>query len=614
MTIFCCQQTRVVSEKVEAVPTDLVRVAMRDQVISQIGMDTGLEILDIGDFSKGELLGSGTSSKVHLFVRNSDGQKFAGKLLKCEVGSREYINEAKIMNSCSRNCANIVNMIGITTTPNCILMDYHANGSLDVALLEDNKNVNNGLETEFPFLRRLSFILDMCKAVTALHFRNVCHRDIAMRNLLLSDDKKRVLLTDFSLSRVVSSAIETQSTLTNFLPKESAPETIGTRSSSTTGRRNYERHYSMKSDVWNLGITMWGIIEKNVSLGTKWQQPPSRLPTKCLPHKNIFNRKDDLWRAMLRCWHIRPELRPQSWELQQQVRNLLENPLCYDNDNEGYITYLSTPGTANLESTYDDQLFANSYSQSTMDCYRQNVNISELQCSNTNLKVNSAPSSLFSEQESAYSLKKITEPGVSCFKGRDIKMLGPNLGEDTSPKKEKHEILLSKLNDEYISDCLTPLVPNISSFFKSGSIIMGNRSCKKLRVAGNKSGKVTPKSYLGVNWGMKFFKRLGSLTSVINSSLTSVTNTSTSCVEDSEVCDRVEYCSPLDVSFRSSATNIAYCGDRHFFGSSCMLIEPGKVDSSEYLVSPKLQSVKENSLSSTHITCDVAPRFNISVK
>merc|ERR1719320_261477 len=131
------------------------------------------------------------------------------------------------MNSCSNVCSKIVNLFGITTKPRCLVMDYYINGSLDVALLEDDKNTKLGGKTEFPFLLRLGYILDMCKAISELHLRNICHRDIAMRNLLLSDDKKHVLLTDFSLSRAVSSALKTQSTITSILPKESAPETIG---------------------------------------------------------------------------------------------------------------------------------------------------------------------------------------------------------------------------------------------------------------------------------------------------------------------------------------------------------------------------------------------------
>merc|ERR1719320_711317 len=186
------------------------------------------------------------------------------------------------MKSCSNACATVVNLVGIITMPKCLVLEYYVNGSLDIALRKDKLNMKRGQkESEFPFLRRLGYILDMCKAVNQLHQVNICHRDIAMRNLLLSDDKENVVLADFSLSRIVSSAIETQSTLTAIVPKKSPPETYR--------KNNWERHYSLKSDIWSLGVTMFEIIDKELDEFEDKEELPSGFSMQQLPPAGIFN-------------------------------------------------------------------------------------------------------------------------------------------------------------------------------------------------------------------------------------------------------------------------------------------------------------------------------------
>merc|ERR1719513_321617 len=104
---------------------------------------------------------------------------------------------------------------------------------------------------------------------------------------------------------------------------------------------------------------MYRIIEWELSIGKKWHQPPHRVPSECLPSKSLFNRKDDLWWAILRCWNPNPEIRPHSWELQKWIGDVLENPWNL-NENEDYITRFSSSDTTNLESTYEDRIASSS--------------------------------------------------------------------------------------------------------------------------------------------------------------------------------------------------------------------------------------------------------------
>merc|ERR1719317_660788 len=85
--------------------------------------------------------------------------------------------------------------------PKILLLEYYFNGSLDNALLKDFEKHGGDEGAEFPILRRLAFIVQLCKAVSHLEKHNIAHRDLASRNLLLSDERQRVVLCDFSLAR-----------------------------------------------------------------------------------------------------------------------------------------------------------------------------------------------------------------------------------------------------------------------------------------------------------------------------------------------------------------------------------------------------------------------------
>jgi len=184
-----------------------------------------------------------------------------------------------------------------------------------------------------------------------------------MRNLLLSDDKKHVILTDFSLSRVVRSAIQRQATVTDLVPKKSAPETIIQSNSSKFGLKNWETWYSLKSDIWSLGVTMFEIIDKEELRDIKESKDmPRSFSTKWLPSTQVFNRMQDVWILILRCLNERPEDRPQSWDVQEQIETLIADPWNTGTENDNYIR-APFIGITRLDSSIDDQSLGSYYSQ-----------------------------------------------------------------------------------------------------------------------------------------------------------------------------------------------------------------------------------------------------------
>merc|ERR1719233_1685136 len=90
-------------------------------------------VFKMTDFSLKEKVGRGNNSDVRLLERVADNKKFAGKMLK-DASCNAFLNEAKIINSLTESCVNIVNLVGIITNPQCLVLQFYKNGDLGTAL------------------------------------------------------------------------------------------------------------------------------------------------------------------------------------------------------------------------------------------------------------------------------------------------------------------------------------------------------------------------------------------------------------------------------------------------------------------------------------------------
>jgi len=324
------------------------------ELVESIRSQTGLQIFELQDFIIEKEVGKGSNSNVCLFVRTTDKRKFAGKMLK-QGSYWSLINEASIMKEVSKLCTNIACLEGITVNPKCLVLQYYKNGDLGTALMRDNEKVDRGSTSEFPFLKRLSYIRDVCNAVSFLQKSYVCHRDLAMRNLLLSDDKEHVLLTDFTLSRVVEGFFNKQITFTDSLPKLAPPETFQSGKIDSATKDDGGWLYSLKSDIYGLGMTMFEVMTKKQFLRPMHHQSylPTELPRHILPPKHLFNRAWDLWFVIRRCWNTEIQKRPWSWEVLDNIRELLKNPVT-SNTSRVYYNRYSPKSSLALNSTHSN--------------------------------------------------------------------------------------------------------------------------------------------------------------------------------------------------------------------------------------------------------------------
>jgi len=481
------------------------------EVESVIGRESGLGIFEKRDFVFKKILGSGANSEVRLIVSVGNKRKFAGKIL--HGGSVcSLLNEASIMRNGSLICANIAHVEGIIVKPKMLVLRYYKNGDLGSALVRDNEKFSCDSASDFPFLKRLTYIQDLCKAVDFLHRSNTCHRDLSMRNLLLSDDKEHVLLTDFTLSRVVHGSLETQKTITPDVSINSPPEVF----------RHHElgRYYSVKSDIWGLGIAMFEIIEKKFFLQPRKgkYKLPTELPKKWLPSKAVFDKGQFLWCEILRCWDTDPKKRPWSWEVLGEITKMVKNPrISFAND--GYFTRFETCTSANSNTipttvsttrywaptlTRKDLLIGRTTTGDFNESFASEVTLNSVADWNSTHKVQ----------------RSITTPDLNV---RMANTLGPRNSVPCS-----HLLTVRNLG------------PHRSQF--------------------------------------KFTTNLSLVSSTgtsINSSLMSTSFPEfSSSRTNNQYCDPDLYCSPLSLtpSNDSDVTNIRFCNDRHFFNAAAMKI------------------------------------------
>jgi len=141
--------------------------------------------------------------------------------------------------------SNVVQLVGVCVNPAkklAIITEFLDNGSLLTFL----KNPSNQISTAMV----LGWARGICAGVTHLHFENIVHRDLACRNILLTQhlDPK---VSDFGLSRKTITNSSGQTKTDTGPLKWMAPEAL------------MNRIYSTKSDVWAFGCVIVEMVTRD---------------------------------------------------------------------------------------------------------------------------------------------------------------------------------------------------------------------------------------------------------------------------------------------------------------------------------------------------------------
>lgn len=264
---------------------------MQSPYISELMLD-GVTVQEkigagnFGDVYKGEWMG------VTVALKSLKGRASPEK-------SQDFEQEAMLLKELRH--PNIVSFFGIYVQGKQQYMAFQwcSGGALDTHL---RQKLANG--ATYSTLTLLKMADDAAKGMMFLASRDIVHRDLALRNLLLlkTSGSVDVVVSDFGMSRLLEGDdVYSVSAPTKIAYRWAAPEAIK------------QGMFSSSSDVWSYGVTLWEIfsygekpychmsnqdvVEQVCVSGGKRLKQPEGCP-------------DAAYQLMKRCWSIKPSQRP----------------------------------------------------------------------------------------------------------------------------------------------------------------------------------------------------------------------------------------------------------------------------------------------------------------
>ncbi|XP_048863169.1 tyrosine-protein kinase Mer [Brienomyrus brachyistius] len=272
--------------------------------------------------SIGKVLGEGEFGSVmegQLKLQDGTSEKVAVKTMKMDNFSQreieEFLNEAACMKDFHH--PNVIKLVGVCLEVGSacfpkplVILPFMKYGDLHSYLLcsrlEDSPQY-------LPTQMLLKFMIDVAMGMEYLSSKNFLHRDLAARNCMLRDDMT-VSVADFGLSKkIYSGDYYRQGRIAKMPVKWIAVESLA------------DRVFTVKSDVWAFGVTMWEIATRGMTPYPGVQNHEIydylleghrlKQPADCL---------DDLYDIMFSCWRTDPSDRPDFTKVRARLEELAE--------------------------------------------------------------------------------------------------------------------------------------------------------------------------------------------------------------------------------------------------------------------------------------------------
>lgn len=223
-------------------------------------------------------LGQGTYGVVYAARRTTDGRRVAIKVIPCK-NDTEADEAMKEYNACQavQGHPNVVQLLELFID----IPDPHFNGAAFGAAGLQKQVVLQSLKVkmgsvalkyicivtelykentlfdllaqrtggELPEKQIWSYAEQLFGALAFMHERSLIHRDLKPSNVLMADKRRKIVLTDFGLSRWIKSDEYAQTRIGTM--QYMAPEQM-------------QRHYNHQSDVWAAGCLVYAMCSARV--------------------------------------------------------------------------------------------------------------------------------------------------------------------------------------------------------------------------------------------------------------------------------------------------------------------------------------------------------------
>uniref|UniRef100_A0A8B9HCP0 receptor protein-tyrosine kinase n=1 Tax=Astyanax mexicanus TaxID=7994 RepID=A0A8B9HCP0_ASTMX len=306
----------------------LLSLIMFSHIVASLGISADLQakLQDVmilrNLLAIGKVLGEGEFGSVmegHLKQPDGTAEKVAVKTMKLDNFSQreieEFLNEAACMKDF--NHPNVIRLLGVCLEVGSghfpkpmVILPFMKYGDLHSFLLRSRIGES---PMYLPTQTLLKFMIDIALGMEYLSSRNFLHRDLAARNCMLRDDMS-VCVADFGLSKkIYSGDYYRQGRIAKMPVKWIAVESLA------------DRVFTVKSDVWAFGVTMWEIATRGMTPYPGVQNHEIydylleghrlKQPNDCL---------DELYDIMFSCWCADPVDRPDFTQVREMLEKLVE--------------------------------------------------------------------------------------------------------------------------------------------------------------------------------------------------------------------------------------------------------------------------------------------------
>ncbi|RGB33897.1 kinase-like domain-containing protein [Rhizophagus diaphanus] len=282
--------------------------------------DDDINYFEYNEFSNMKKIDNGAFGIVNRADWKSCRSKVALKILASnssinEDNMNKFLKELKNLRKVNFH-PNINRCFGITKEPssnNYVMVLHYANQG----------NLRDYLKDNFASLQwkdKIQMALDITLGLKCLHSREIIHRDLHAKNILVNDNK--LMIADLGLSKQTTVDVTSISKIYG-MPAYVEPQCYKTD--------NYVRN--KKSDVYSLGVLLWEI--------SSGYPPFSTIPIQILGYKIAMGYREqpiidtpssyvDLYQ---KCWDDNPDLRPTIDDVFDILNKI---SLEFNTDNEDY--------------------------------------------------------------------------------------------------------------------------------------------------------------------------------------------------------------------------------------------------------------------------------------